>query len=631
MKKYIIRRLGLILFLTILFSLCLNYYVQFQAVLKSELTRTQQIFWQMRQILNENEEESALVESDFDQICLVRAKAAAYIVQYHPEMLTDLSEMKKVARYLLVDEIHVFDKEGSIYAGTAPQYYGMNFHSGKQMQFFLPMLEDKTLELCQDITPNTAESKLMQYAAVWCEDGEKIVQVGLKPERVLKAKQKTDLSYIFSMVTVDQSTEIFAIDPDTRNILASTDGHWQGKNALEAGFDEELLSTKNQVLFRNIHDENSICVIDRTDSLILASARRSSIIYSALLRSTILLALYIGIISSIALFFIVRYLNHNIVHGIYDINDRLAEIEKGNLIVKLPPQSTPEMTELAHHVNDMVTSLINQQTKISLILESVKLPIGTFEYNTRTKQLKITVRTLEILGFPGKHIRSDIDPDLFRQRMDVILSHPVDSARNIYLIPGVQERFVHIEYFQNDTSILGIIMDVTKDLQEKHNIEHERDVDPLTSLLNRRAFYRRIVELFQTPEEIGIAGFIMIDSDNLKYVNDTYGHTDGDRYLQAISDILNRFPAKKIVARLSGDEFILFVYGCKNRKEVEKLLDHLFQMREKATINLKGNAFSVEFSAGCAFYPEDGTDYDTLQKLADQRMYEDKKARKCHS
>lgn len=112
--------------------------------------------------------------------------------------------MEKVANLLDVDEFHLFDPDGTLYGGSQPKYFGLNFRSGEQMQFFLPMLSDRSLELCQDITPNTAEQKLMQYAAVWREDGEGIVQIGMTPGRVLEAKKKNELSYIFSLLTAVQ-------------------------------------------------------------------------------------------------------------------------------------------------------------------------------------------------------------------------------------------------------------------------------------------------------------------------------------------------------------------------------------------------------------------------------------------
>lgn len=82
-------------------------------------------------------------------------------------------------------------------AAHSRKYFGLNFRSGEQMQFFLPMLSDRSLELCQDITPNTAEQKLMQYAAVWREDGEGIVQIGMTPAGSSRPRRKTSFLTFF--------------------------------------------------------------------------------------------------------------------------------------------------------------------------------------------------------------------------------------------------------------------------------------------------------------------------------------------------------------------------------------------------------------------------------------------------
>ena len=71
------------------------------------------------------------------------------------------------------------------------------------MQFFLPMLKDRSLELVQDIEPNTAEGKLMQYSAVWNSTGEFIVEVGFEPVNVSKVIAKNELPYIFSQLCVN--------------------------------------------------------------------------------------------------------------------------------------------------------------------------------------------------------------------------------------------------------------------------------------------------------------------------------------------------------------------------------------------------------------------------------------------
>ncbi len=112
-------------------------------------------------------------------------------------MLDSVEELKKIASMIEVDEIHIFDTTGCIISGTHPSYYGYTFDSGDQMSFFKPMLEDQSLRLVQDITPNTAEMKMMQYSALWSHDGKFIVQVGMEPVNVLKVTEKNELSYIF--------------------------------------------------------------------------------------------------------------------------------------------------------------------------------------------------------------------------------------------------------------------------------------------------------------------------------------------------------------------------------------------------------------------------------------------------
>ena len=78
----------------------------------------------------------------------------------------------------------------------------MTVYDGEQIGFFKPLLSDKSLRLCQDIAPNTAEGKKIQYAALWSDNGKFIVQVGMEQDSVKRATEKNELSYIFSLLRV---------------------------------------------------------------------------------------------------------------------------------------------------------------------------------------------------------------------------------------------------------------------------------------------------------------------------------------------------------------------------------------------------------------------------------------------
>lgn len=78
------------------------------------------------------------------------------------------------------------------------------------------------------------------------------------------------------------------------------------------------------------------------------------------------------------------------------------------------------------------------------------------------------------------------------------------------------------------------------------------------------------------PQRAGACAMLMADADNLKQVNDRYGHQNGDRYLQGVARIFRSVCGEKsVLARLSGDEFAAFLYGCSNREELESLVERL--------------------------------------------------------
>ena len=95
---------------------------------------------------------------------------------------------------------------------------------------------------------------------------------------------------------------------------------------------------------------------------------------------------------------------------------------------------------------------------------------------------------------------------------------------------------------------IGLAEDVTAAVLERKRIEHERDHDILTGLYNRQAFNRVCTELFAAPERMGVAALMMMDLDNLKHINDTYGHDWGDQYIRRTGQCLrDNTPAGTVV------------------------------------------------------------------------------------
>ena len=142
---------------------------------------------------------------------------------------------------------------------------------------------------------------------------------------------------------------------------------------------------------------------------------------------------------------------------------------------------------------------------------------------------------------------------------------------------------------------------------ERRRIEHERDYDILTGLYNRQAFQRVCESLFAKPETLGHAALLMTDLDNLKTINDTYGHDWGDQYLRQTGRCLAAStPPGTLAARLSGDEFMLLLYGYDSRDAVREELEKLrAALQDSASILPSGSELHISISGGVAWYPED--------------------------
>ena len=190
---------------------------------------------QVERIIKSNEEKQIALTSSLKEDYMTRARAIAYVVDEKPSLENDLKELNKIARLMSVDEIHLFDESGTIRWGTVPKYYGYSFDSGEQMAYFKPMLSDKSLAMCQDMTPNTAEAKPMMYAICWNEKGTRMIQVGIEPTRLISEMHTSAISEIVRDMPAYVGVNIFVANAASGRIEGATLAADVGKTLSEVG------------------------------------------------------------------------------------------------------------------------------------------------------------------------------------------------------------------------------------------------------------------------------------------------------------------------------------------------------------------------------------------------------------
>jgi diguanylate cyclase (GGDEF)-like protein/PAS domain S-box-containing protein len=177
---------------------------------------------------------------------------------------------------------------------------------------------------------------------------------------------------------------------------------------------------------------------------------------------------------------------------------------------------------------------------------------------------------------------------------------------------------------------LAQIEDITDRRRYESDLQHMADHDPLTGLLNRRAYERRLEEHLARGERYGHAGAVMVlDLDSFKEVNDTLGHSAGDELIVRVAGALaSRLRESDTLARLGGDEFaILTPTG--ERAEAEHLAGSLLEVirREHAPRGPGGKERPITASIGVA--PLEGADQLSAEEAlinADLAMYDAKEA-----
>lgn len=584
---------------------------------------------QIEQLLTENEKELAEITETYKETCLHNAEVIDRIIDRHPEILNDVDELREIAKMVEVDEIHFFTPEGCIYAGTHPEYYGYTFDSGEQMHFFKPLLDNKSLQLVQDITPNTAEGKFMQYSALWSKSGELIVQIGMEPVSVMKVTEKNQLSYIFSLFRVNPEASYYAIDADTQEIIGSTAPELVGRPASEVGLAFSDLSKQKNGFLATVSGQRSFCVFKESGGRYIGRVIPQRDLYQRVPSSLAQLAICLTVVVIILIYGVTRYMNQYVVNGIRNVNDKLNRIAKGNLNERVDVNTSVEFLRLSQYINSMVKSLLDDDKRMSNVLSRTNLPIGVFQYNRQSGALTYTDDLPMLLCLDATEMRQ-MDAAVFRAFISNIYTHPVQDEEKIYELSVEPARYIKLEELDEGEKTLGVVIDVTDDVRRRKAMEFERDNDCLTGLYNRRGLDRRLTALFAEPEKLGHSALVMIDADGLKRINDQYGHEMGDLYLKGIADILQNFaPGKSVAARQSGDEFILFLYQYPSRAELMEALHAFETIRDHSSVTLSDDLrVPLEFSLGYCLTGENA-DYLSLIKQADSKMYSDKRERKA--
>lgn len=532
---------------------------------------------QVAGIIERNTDDEKEMIQSLKEDYMVRAKAVAYILDANEKTEHDVPELQKIAKLMSVDEVHLFDKSGKVYSGTVPKYYGYNFSSGKQIAYFKPMLKNKKLTMCQDVTPNTSEGKKMMYAITWNDAGTHMIQVGVEPVRLLEKLKRNEIKSVVSNMPVYEGIDIYVADRKSGKLYGATDSRKIGNKL------KQLKISKSRSVLRNIDGYTVGVVYDMTH----LNGSNAVAMLSVML--------YLLIATIILLIMIARVLRINREkEEQYAVLATMAGLNHSMYVIKLRENKIMRYGGAEIGEENIEGSYYEDaDVRLRALLENRTVE----EYREAAREF-IDLHTLPERMEGEKYISGDfIGTTLGWFHASFIAIQQDEEQRPVSVIFAVRS----IEY----------------EKRKEEQLLRSSTTDELTRCYNRRAYEQDIKKLTADKKFL----YLSADVNGLKAVNDRLGHAAGDELLCGVAGCMKQsFEDYGKVYRIGGDEFVTILFTDEEQFGIIK------QNFDLLVDNWSGDAVP-HMSVSCGAVWSDERQWESVReiaKLADQRMYEKK-------
>ena len=541
-------------------------------------------------------EENRLVSSLKEEY-IVKAQTVSYILDQKPELKDNLLELLIIAGKMGIDEIHLFNDEGVIFGGTLPEYYGVGFGDGEQISYFMPMLSDKYLTMCQDVTPNTAEGRNMMYAITWNSSHDYMVQIGIEPKRLFEELKRNELSTVISAMPAYEGIEIFVADKITGDIGGATNKNYIGKSIKALGIEISDSSMTESKGISNVRDgyKHFYRYKQWGDYIVIISYSTEKDLGNFFVYM-LMMVIYLSL-ASIVIYVMVG----KIAKTIRERNDQLS------ILVS--------MSEVYYsmHLIDLEENTVKEYAASDTVREVVNKTDGADEMMRKIISETVCPEYLDaVLEFTDLHTLAD------RMVGRKIITEEFNGNQ----FGWCRASFITIEADENDRprKVIFVTRDIDKDKQKEEQLIIKSHTDGLTGLFNRRAYEDHVRTYGYTITEENLV-YLSMDVNGLKKVNDTMGHAVGDELLIGAAECMKRcLSSYGRIYRVGGDEFAGIIFA--SRLELKNVIDDF----NKAVASWRGNNLkSLSISVGYVPVSEmEERTIEALAKEADRRMYENK-------
>jgi cyclic di-GMP phosphodiesterase Gmr len=281
-----------------------------------------------------------------------------------------------------------------------------------------------------------------------------------------------------------------------------------------------------------------------------------------------------------------------------------------------------ELAQLADELRQSASAAQRDSDRLKGIVEL--LPVGLTVQDERGRYVLVNDAAAKQLGASAQELNGHL---------------PAEAAPND-LVPVPPSELVEIEETSggaagertwltsrkpvrvlDETLLLSTSLDITERKQVETDLARRAYSDDLTGLANRAMIQGHVEHVLHCQSSDERFALAFIDLDNFKHINDYYSHAIGDALLvkvaQRVADLVR---PTDMLARISGDEFVLLVNPVESDDHIYAVIDSLLE-KLKEPFHIEGFEVFTSASIGVSIYPEHGRSYEELRRNADNAMY----------
>lgn len=594
---------------------------------------TEQVLENIKVARQNYEKKLALME----EVWLEWGRNAEYILS--KEAGSNLDDVLRRMRVVIgAKDLYVFDQKGRVWASTDQNAIGKPLEGEEELlknlvgkdsgeDYYIHIEESGFWEdpsYCRLVLKASSEG----FSAI-CIDAD-TTQMGLKCEKTL-------IENTLLETATEYNTSVAAIGEESGVILGMTKNNSQAIKIQGRDSREELLKFLEQGaegghMMTVINGEPSLVAVTKADGeYIMAFTLMNKFLYGILRMIFIAFLLFLAAVAAV-----IYTINYNfkkyLLKHFEDMEQRLNRLLGGDFSVSLEEVNNPEINKLIRVIEQLKVGYVHKSERTDTILDALGENIAVFECVSEINFYFFSEKMKQLLSM------TDQEWDEAQKKKSRLLKliQDLNAQKDESGIVNYRGKYLMVQVSDVEREDVGVVIDQTDEISRRYALESEirrfekkLGTDPLTRMLNRGGFEACVKKYLAETQDEGI--LIAFDLDNFKKINDTLGHPKGDEVLKLYAKGLrDLFRKEDIIGRLGGDEFFVFLTNMADLDAAKKKVEYILKELNKR-FGEYHSRYGVSASAGLAL-ALGGEDYDHVYQMADQALYEAKKAGKncCH-